>query len=146
MAYRIISNQLEDTGIEFTKPNGDVYAILERAQGNTYLFARWTGIQTMETIQEGGKVYLDVIRQYPTAKLLNSHKELIGPWEFANEWISQIWTPKAIELGMRYMAQVLAPGIYGQMSFHQLHQRIGNLLEVKMFDSEERAEEWLLSV
>ncbi|MBC5992525.1 hypothetical protein [Pontibacter cellulosilyticus] len=146
MAYRIINNQLQQTKIEFTKANGDIYAILERAPDNAYLFARWTGIQTMETIQEGGKVYLDVMQQYPASKLLNSHKELIGPWDFANEWISQVWTPKAVELGMRYMAQVLAPGVYGQMSFHQLHQRIGNLLEVKMFDNEESAKEWLLSV
>lgn len=146
MGYRYLSSQQELEKIEFTKPNGDVYATLECAPDNAYLIARWTGIQTMNTIKEGGEVYLEVMHGNPCPKLLNSHRELIGPWDFANEWISQTWTPKAIELGMRYMAQVLAPGIYGQMSFHQLHQRIGDMLEVKLFDNEEKARSWLLSI
>jgi hypothetical protein len=44
------------------------------------------------------------------------------------------------------MAQVLAPGVYGQMSFHQLHQRIGNDFEIRMFETEPEAKEWLMSL
>ena len=142
MPYKL--SKTNPATIEFTKQNGDLYATLQRVSDD-YLFARWTGIQTMDTIMEGGLVFLDEMRKNPNPKLLNIHKELIGPWDFANDWISQRWIPQAIELGMRYMAQVLAPGIYGQMSFHQLHQRIGDLLEVKLFDSEEQAKEWLMS-
>lgn len=131
--------------IEFTKPNGDLYGTLQRVSDD-YLFARWTGIQTIDTITEAGLVFLEEMRLDPNPKLLNSHTELIGPWDFANDWITQRWTPQAIELGMRYMAQVLAPGIYGQMSFHQLHQRIGNSLEIRLFETEEKASEWLMSV
>ena len=54
--------------------------------------------------------------------------------------------PIAISLGLRYMAQVLAKGVYGQMSFQQLHQRIGDMLEIKMFDDEASAREWLESL
>ena len=131
---------------ELTKPNGDVFLLAERMLGNTYIFARWTGRQTLETVREGGNYYLEMIKQQPCDKLLNSHTELIGPWDIANDWIVQEWTPKVRALGLRYMAQVLAPGVYGRMSFHQLHQRIDDDFEIKMFEDEESAREWLLQL
>lgn len=132
--------------IEIRKDNGDVFITFERKPGNAYLYALWSGVQSIESVKKGGNFYLDRMRELPCSKLLNSHKELIGPWDMANDWIVAEWTPKAIELGLRYMAQVLAPGIYGQTSFHLLHQRIGDYLEIKMFDDEASAREWLLSL
>jgi hypothetical protein len=44
------------------------------------------------------------------------------------------------------MAQVLAPGVYGQMSFHQLHQRIDNQFEIRMFHDLPSAHHWLLQL
>jgi hypothetical protein len=131
---------------EFKKPNGDVYLVAERMPGNDYILAQWTGRQTLDTVMEGGSHYIKMLRQMPCPKLLNSHKELIGPWDIANDWIVEHWTPKVRALGLRYMAQVLAPGVYGQMSFHQLHQRIDDFFEIKMFENEEAAKEWLLQL
>jgi len=132
--------------LEITKPNGDIFATLERMHHNAFLYAQWIGIQNLETIQKGGNTYLNFMREQPCSKLLNSHKELIGPWDVANDWIAGYWTPTAISLGLRYMAQVLAPGIYGQTSFHLLHQRIGDMLEIKLFDDVATAQQWLESL
>ncbi|WP_242927309.1 hypothetical protein [Pontibacter vulgaris] len=131
---------------KLTKPNGDLFLTYGRAVDNTYIYAYWTGRQNLDTVKKGGNNYLTMMKEQPCPKLLNSHKELIGPWDVANDWITTEWTPKAVSLGLRYMAQVLAPGVYGQMSFHQLHQRIGDLLEIKMFDTNEDAEQWLLNL
>ena len=89
---------------------------------------------------------MEMLKKQPCAKLLNSHEELIGPWNIANDWIVQEWTPKVQALGFRFMAQVLAPGVYGHLSFHQLHQRISDKCKIKMFDKEAPAREWLLSL
>ena len=132
--------------LELKKPSGDIFATLERAPQNTYLYAQWIGRQNLETIQQGGNAFLEAMQTQPCAKLLNSHKELIGPWDVANDWITTVWTPTAISFGLRYMAQILAPGIYGQTSFHMLHQRIGDMLEIKLFDNVEDAKNWLESV
>ncbi|QCR21204.1 hypothetical protein [Pontibacter sp. SGAir0037] len=134
------------TKIELTKANGDIFLVLEREENNQFICARWTGVQSLETVQKGGTAYLDMIRQQPCPKLLNSHRELIGPWDIANDWITSYWTPTAVSLGLQYMAQVLAPGVYGKMSFHQLHQRIDNFMEIKMFEEEEPAHQWLLTI
>ncbi|RDC65021.1 hypothetical protein [Adhaeribacter pallidiroseus] len=131
---------------ELKKANGDVFLIAERMPDNSYVLAQWIGLQNIETVMQGGNYYIELLQKQPCPKLLNSHAELIGPWNVANDWIVQAWTPRVRALGLRYMAQVLAPGVYGQMSFHQLHQRISNVWEIKMFDDEPSAQDWLLSV
>jgi len=94
----------------------------------------------------GGTLYIEMLEEQPCSRLLNNHKELIGPWQVANEWIVQHWTPRVMELGLQYMSQVLAPGVYGQMSFHQLHQHIGDKFQIKMFEEVPPALDWLLTV
>ena len=131
---------------ELRKANGDVFLVAERMPDNAYILAHWVGLQTLETVRQGGTYYIEMLKKQPCAKLLNSHEELIGPWNIANDWIVQEWTPKVQALGLHYMAQVLAPGVYGQMSFHQLHQRISDKWEIKMFENEVSAREWLLAL
>ena len=131
---------------EFKKANGDIFLIATRMSDNSFIHARWIGIQTFETIMEGGNYYVSMLQTQPCPRLLNDHAELIGPWDIASEWIASNWTPKVRALGLQYMAQVLAPGIYGKMSFHQLHQRIEGQFEIRMFDTEAPARQWLQEV
>ncbi|ALJ01041.1 hypothetical protein [Rufibacter tibetensis] len=131
---------------ELKKPNGDVFLIAERAPDNSYIHAQWIGIQTLDTVKQGGSLYIEMLEDQPCSRLLNNHKELIGPWDIAQDWIVQYWTPKVMELGLEYMGQVLASGIYGKMSFHQLHQHIGDKFQIKMFEEVAPALEWLLTV
>ncbi len=138
------TNQM--TKVELKKPNGDVFLIAERMPDNLYIHAQWIGIQTLDTVMQGGSHYIKMLQEQPCSRLLNNHKELIGPWEVANDWIVSFWTPKVMELGLQYMSQVLAPGIYGKMSFHHLHQHIGDKFQIKMFEDVPPALDWLLNV
>lgn len=131
---------------ELKKDNGDVFLVAERMPDNSYILAHWVGLQTLETVVRGGSFYVQMLKEQHCPKLLNSHEELIGPWNVANDWIVQEWTPTVQALGLRTMAQVLAPGVYGQLSFHQLHQRISDKWEIKMFDKESAARDWLISL
>lgn len=128
---------------ELKKANGDVFLIAERMPDNAYIHARWIGMQTLETVQAGGKLYIEMLIKQACPRLLNDHSELIGPWLVANDWIVQEWTPKVRALGLHFMAQVLAPGIYGKMSFHELNQRIDNDFHIRMFDDIPAARTWL---
>jgi hypothetical protein len=125
------------------RENGDIFVVFERMPGNTFILAQWIGIQSLETVMLGGNHFISMLQQQPCPKLLNSHKELIGTWTMATEWAEQDWTPRVRALGLRYMAQVLAPGVYGQMSYHQLHSRIEDKLEIRMFGDERSARLWL---
>ncbi|RYU80260.1 hypothetical protein [Hymenobacter persicinus] len=128
------------------RPDGHIFLTVERDRTNNWIYAHWTGIQTLATIQQGGLFYVDMLRQEPCSRLLNDHRELIGRFTDANEWIATVWTPLILQAGLRYFAQVLSPGIFGQMSIQDLHQRIGDQFEMQFFKDFEAAQQWLRSL
>ncbi|WP_400192913.1 hypothetical protein [Hymenobacter sp. B81] len=130
---------------EFLRPDGSVFLQVERDRVHDWVYARWLGSQTLATVQQGGLYYVELLRQEPCPRLLNDHQELIGSFSEANDWISQVWTPLIREAGLRYFAQVLAPGIFAQLSIVDLQQRLGGQLELRLFGSLPTAREWLLS-
>jgi hypothetical protein len=131
--------------VQLRRPDGHVFLTVDRDQENNWIYARWTGIQTLATIQEGGLYYVEMLRQEPCARLLNDHRELIGRFTDANDWIATIWTPLILQAGLRYFAQVLSPGIFGQLSIEDLRQRIGDQFEMQFFQDFEAAQQWLRS-
>ncbi|GAB3582395.1 hypothetical protein [Hymenobacter daeguensis] len=132
--------------LTFRRPDGHIFLTATRDRANGWIHAQWTGIQTLETIRAGGLAYIDMLKQEPCPKLLNDHRELIGRFTEANQWIAEVWTPRIMQAGLRYFAQVLAPGVFGQMSMQDLHLRISDQFEIKMFDQLAEAEAWLNSL
>lgn len=132
--------------LTFRRADGHVFLTATRDRANGWIHAQWSGIQTMETIQTGGLAYIKMLEQEPCLKLLNDHRELVGRFTDANQWIAEVWTPLIMQAGLRYFAQVLAPGVFGQMSMQDLHLRISDQFEIKMFDQLAEAEAWLNSV
>lgn len=130
----------------FRRPDGHVYLVATRDRVNNWIHAQWSGVQTMETIQTGGLAYIDMLLAEPCAKLLNDHRELVGRFTDANEWVAQVWTPRIMQAGLHYFAQVLSPGMFGQQSMHDLHQRISDQFEIKLFGQLEEAKTWLRSL
>lgn len=92
----------------------------------------------------GSNQILALLREKPCKGLMNSNRELIGPWEAAVNWLAYKWAPQAKVLGLRYMAHVLSPGIYGQRSFKSLYPLLEELLNLRSFEDEDTAERWLL--
>ncbi|RTQ49643.1 hypothetical protein EJV47_12560 [Hymenobacter gummosus] len=132
--------------LSFRRPDGHVFLTAERNRAEGWIHARWSGVQTLETVQQGGLAYVDMLRAEPCAKLLNDHRELVGRFTEANDWIAQVWTPLIVQAGLRYFAHVLSPGIFGQMSIKDLHQRIEGVFELRMFGDLEEAKQWLRTV
>ncbi|MBD2715670.1 hypothetical protein KBK19_11540 [Microvirga sp. STR05] len=123
--------------------DGSVYLTVERNRPAGWIHARWYGRQTLSTVIDGGLTYVDMLREEPCSKLLNDHRDLIGTFTDANDWIEQVWTPLIMGAGLRSFAQVLSPDIFGQLSIENLQLRIGGLLHMHMFDSLESAQIWL---
>jgi hypothetical protein len=131
---------------KFRRPDGHVFLTAERNREEGWIHARWSGVQTLDTVMTGGLAYVDMLREEPCAKLLNDHSELVGRFTEANDWIAQVWTPLILQAGLRYFAHVLSPGIFGQMSINDLHQRIEGVFELRMFGNLDEAKDWLRSV
>lgn len=123
--------------------DGSVYLTIEYDQYENWIHARWYGRQTLGTVMDGGLTYLDLLRQTPCPKLLNDHRDLVGTFTDANDWIQQVWTPLIIKEGLRSIGQVVSPDIFGQLSIEDLKFRISDQLDIYLFDSLEDAQTWL---
>lgn len=126
--------------------DGSVYLTVERNRQENWIHARWHGRQTLGTVMDGGLTYVDMLREEPCPKLLNDHRDLVGDFSDANDWIAQVWTPLIMGAGLRYFAQVLSPDVFGQFAIESLQIRIGDLLHMRMFPDLESAQEWLRSL
>ena len=130
---------------ELKKPNGDVFFEAERKHANSFILVNWIGIQTLETIMMGANQLLVMLRQKPCYDILNSNKELIGPWDAGALYLGSRWALQAKALGVEHFAQVMAPGIYGQRSFQKFQDLAQHFFQIETFETDAEAEEWLLS-
>lgn len=131
---------------ELKKANGDVYFEAHRMPQNEYLSVNWVGIQSLETMVMGSNHVLSLLRERPCRGLLNSNRELIGPWEVAVSYLAYRWAPAAPAahaLGLRYFAHVLSPGIFGQRSFELFRTQLKDQLVLQAFAEPTQAEHWL---
>ncbi|GAB2535540.1 hypothetical protein GCM10027189_16310 [Rufibacter soli] len=130
---------------ELKKANGDVFFEAYRMPHNSFVFVNWVGIQSLETMVMGSNLVLSLLREKSCPGLLNSNRELIGPWEVAVPYLAHKWAPAARELGLRNFAHVLSPGIFGQRSYEKFSQQVQDrVLHVRAFEEQAQAEEWLL--
>lgn len=128
---------------ELRKANGDVFFEAVRMTDNSFIKANWIGLQSLESIVMGSNLLLSMLREKPCSALLNSNSELVGPWEVGVKWLAMKWAPEAKAFGVRYFAHVLSHGIFGKRSFQTLLPLIENEFDVRSFDDETAAEEWI---
>ena len=124
---------------ELKKASGDVFFEASRMEDNSYIRVNWVGIQSLETIMMGSGQLLSMLQKKPCAAILNSNKELIGPWDDGALYLGSTWALKAKFLGVTRWAHVMSPGIYGQRSFQKFNQLAEPYFSIEAFDSEEAA-------
>jgi hypothetical protein len=129
--------------VSLRRGDGSIFLTLQYNQSENWVHAHWYGRQTLGTVMNGGLTHLDMIRQQPCPKLLNDHRDLVGTFVEANDWIQQVWTPLIIAAGLRSIGQVVSPDVFGQYSIEDLQHRIGNRLDLHLFQSLEAAQAWL---
>lgn len=128
---------------ELKKANGSVFCEVKRADDNAFIYVNWVGIQSLETIVMGANHVLAMLREVPCPAILNSNREVIGPWESAVSWLAYKWAPQAKALGVLYFAHVLSHGIFGKRSFEKLKPEFEPLFKVRHFEDEAVAEKWI---
>ena len=129
---------------ELRKGNSDLFFEAERQGNNSFIHVNWIGIQSIEMIMLGANQLLTMLREQSCPAILNSNKELIGPWHDGALFLASQWAPQVKKLGVLYFAHVLAPGIYGQSSFERFYRLAQNHFQIETFTTDEEAEAWLL--
>lgn len=132
--------------VTLQKVFGDVFFTARRMEGNAFIYAQWIGVQSVETVKEGGYKLLDMMKEQPCSKLLNSNKQVFGSWDMALEWAETEWAPQMRAAGLKYLAQVVPSSIYATLTIESLIQQIDGAFEIKTFEEDAAAEAWLLSL
>nr|WP_262918294.1 PAS domain-containing sensor histidine kinase [Mucilaginibacter straminoryzae] len=111
-----------------------------------WLEADWKGFQNFETVKEGCMAILDRIRKNNCGKLLNDNRRVLGTWSEASEWVGMEWFPLAEEAGLKYVAWIVSPSAFSQLSAQKsVDVKQGNIIAQFFTDSKE-AEAWLSGV
>jgi hypothetical protein len=123
---------------------GKVYFTLEYKKDVNYVYANWIGFVTVDNVIEGASKVLEYFEKTKCPNFINDNRELTGPWKNANDWIETVWTPKALELGLKNFAFVVSSNIFGELSAKDLGVRLDSLgFEMKTFKDFDLAESWL---
>lgn len=113
----------------------------EEADG--WLRATWRGYVDPAEALRGADQYLREVGTFRCARLLNDNLALRGPWFDSVEWLQRAWLPRALELGLRYVAHVVqADTRTDVLALHFPHPLRGQL-ELQLFHQLPEAEAWL---
>ena len=121
----------------------NVFLTIEYDRTNNWIYANWIGYSSPENVKTGASAHLELMREHHCPYLLNNNKEVLGPWDKANDWLQEVWIPQARDLGLRYMAHVLAPNIAAALSGQDLQRRVDDIFEMRIFGDLPKAMAWL---
>jgi hypothetical protein len=128
---------------EYQTVQGRTFLKIEYDQENNWIYCNWIGYISLDSIVSGTTALLNMIQETQCPYLLNDNRELLGPWDKANDFLENEVIPKAISLGLRYMSHVLAPNIAGALSAQDFHRRVDNKFDMHLFGDMEKAKNWL---
>ncbi|MBB6610819.1 hypothetical protein H7F15_07205 [Pontibacter sp. Tf4] len=127
---------------ELKKFNGDIFFEAQRAADNSYIYANWIGVQSLESIVMGGNLLLAMLRKQHCPVIVNNTHEQVGPWEVGINFLVYKWAPEAKVLGVKYFAHILSYGIFGRTSFDTFAPLVSSFFEVAAFEDENTAKIW----
>ncbi|GEO03784.1 hypothetical protein AAE02nite_14480 [Adhaeribacter aerolatus] len=130
---------------EVKNQGGHTFLVLDYDQENNWLYLNWIGYQNLFNIKQGLAEAWNMFRRYRFSKVLNDNRELVGPWDKANDWLEEELNPASAPIRIKYVAHIISPGIFGQLSIQDLQTRLINKVEIKLFEDINRAQDWLKS-
>jgi len=128
---------------DFQNSFGKTFLITEFDKPNNWIYNDWQGLLSLEGVIQGSIGVLEILQRTQCPYILNDNRGVLGSWKQANEWIEAQWLPQALAAGLRYHAHIVAPGVFGQASAEDMHLRVGNSFQMRLFEDIEEAQTWL---
>lgn len=127
----------------FEEPFGNTKVVLEYDEENGWIYADWIGVHSLPSIRKGTGAIVALFEQTGCSKYLSDNTHIVGSYDNATDYLVNVFTPQAMAAGMRFVAHVLAPGIYAQQSIYNIRAQLPDNLEMQLFDDIEKARAWL---
>lgn len=120
-----------------------VFLTIEFDEVNKWIYNNWFGVLPTEKVIQGCQAIITFLQENPSLCILNDNRNVVGSWSTANDWIAQNWVPQVLALGLKRLAHVVSPGIFGQASAAEMVTKVGTQLEMRLFQNIELAKAWL---
>lgn len=120
-----------------------VFIEVKRDEAMDCIVANWIGIIGLEEVMEGAMAVINEVKEAGYTSIINDNRQVIGDWRIANEWLTNEWLPVAMAAKLEKFAHILSPYYYGKLSAEDLQAKIGDKLQMKIFQSEDEAIKWV---
>lgn len=117
--------------------------VLTFDEADQWLRATWRGYIDAAEALHGAAQYLQHVAPFHCPYLLNDNTQLQGPWFDSVAWLEQAWLPRAVQLGLRYVAHVVQADTRVDILTLTFPQPVVDQIELQLFDHVSEAEEWL---
>ena len=133
---------------EIKNQYGEVYYTVEHLAEQQTLISSWFGpFVSTDDVIKGASLGLEKLKTWNVPYIMNDNTELNSPWDTANDWISEVWIPQAIEAGLRKFAHIVSKDIAGEVSAYFMKENTDNLemdtFEMRLFTEKDEALQWL---
>jgi hypothetical protein len=111
------------------------------------VFGTFIGFLSPDEFMAIGNQQLEMLETKRLNKVLNDVKRMKVLKPEMQEWVNNIWFPKAQKLGLKYFAFVVPDDIFGKLSMEGANKNAINALdiEIQYFNNYDSAKNWLVS-
>ncbi len=113
----------------------------DAAQG--WVYNDWIGPQDLASVIAGSEAGLALLHHHACPYLLNDNRHTFEPWDYAMEWVTTQWLPRALNAGLTHYAQVIRAESPTSLSAEVLYSAIQEQVEMRVFISLQQAQAWL---
>ncbi|RZL17443.1 MAG: PAS domain S-box protein, partial [Pedobacter sp.] len=105
----------------------------------------WIGYQSLDSVQNGGMVMLEMLKKNRCSKVLNDNTNVLGTWSEAADWAGSVWFPMMEQAGLKDFAWVYSANMFSRLAAEKsVDIAVGNVT-TQFFTDIETADEWLKS-
>ena len=122
------------------------FYVVEHNREQNIIDTLWYGYASKNDLKKACSVGLELLEEVKCPYKLNDNSQFTGPWSDAITWLEEEWLPRAMKAGVKYLAHVASSNSFGEHAGEVMQiSKIGQNLEVCIFDNRDKALEWLRS-
>ena len=130
---------------ELRTSTGKTFLKIKYDHIENWLYTNWIGYPTPDNVAKGALAYLEMLKAYDLASVLNDNRNLVGRWDNSLDWVEKVWLPEAAKAGLKYFAHVTLSGSLATGAASRMQDLVKGLIEMQVFTDLEEAKAWLRS-
>jgi hypothetical protein len=113
--------------IELKNHLNKVYYTAEYNKEENWIYTNWIGWVAVDDIMVGASKSLELIKENKCGNILTDNRQVTGPWNKANDWITTEWLPRALNYGMKNFAIITSPNLFSELSAKELETKLDSI-------------------